>query len=83
MDAFGNAKERWEQVIVSHINTWSNLGPVLENYNVNYGTEVPDILDDIYIVGLKDDFDGDGEGMVLGSGKFVDCNLIGCRLAPR
>jgi hypothetical protein len=63
MQSFGEAKDRWEQVIVQDdgqpINIKSNLPAEY------IATKVPDLVDDVYIAGVEERIDG--RGKVLGS----------------
>jgi hypothetical protein len=73
MQAFMDAKVDWEKVITGHTDSWS------ADYFYYYGvveTNVPSTVDDIYIVGKEAVIDG--QGSVLGWGKFLTWLVLNC-----
>ena len=69
MEAFALARADWEAVIVGHLSSFTTLKSYMEANGKPIGTRVPEIVDDMYIVGKVEPIDG--VGMVLGSGKFL------------
>jgi hypothetical protein len=66
MQSFGDARDRWEQVIVEDNGGFFNPKDVKAfKPSVEFATEVPDIVDDIYIGAILAPIDG--KGNVLGS----------------
>jgi hypothetical protein len=69
MDAFADAREAWEQVIIGHLGTFS--GSSFKNILTPkglIGTDVPATVDDMYIFGAEVIIDGPFG--ILGSGKI-------------
>jgi hypothetical protein len=63
LQSFGEAKDRWEQVIVQDDGQPSNIESSLTAAYI--ATKVPNLVDDVYIAGVEETIDG--RGKVLGS----------------
>jgi hypothetical protein len=69
MEAFVDAREAWEQVIVGHVGTFTGIEDDLKSFNRHIGTDgLPTRIDDLYIVGAEVEIDGPYG--ILGSGKI-------------
>jgi hypothetical protein len=69
MDAFALARRDWEAVITGHVGSFGNLKNHLISTNKPIGTEPPEMIDDMYLVGRVQEIDGLGK--TLGMGKLL------------
>jgi hypothetical protein len=72
MQSFGKAKDRWEQVIVQDDGQPSNVKSKLPAKYI--ATEVPDLVDDVYIAGIEAYIDG--RGKILGSAGATMARIV-------
>jgi hypothetical protein len=76
MSAFAEAREDWEKVITGHVAVWQGVSAFMKSTGKPIGTDVPEPLDDLYIMGSEVYIDG--RGKILGSGKWflthTDCH---------
>jgi hypothetical protein len=69
MEAFASARADWEKVITGHVVVSNGVQNYMKRNRLPIGTNVPNSVDDIYIVGAEAQIDGAGN--ILGSGKLL------------
>lgn len=75
LDAFIEAKELWESVIVGQTEVYSGVGAFIKNnlaQGEDWATDTPQDIDDIYIAGFEEPIDGAGNILGSASPKFLN-----------